>query len=356
MLGATWSMAQQNDLLDRQWRLEARITTYDHRISVIIKLDNSTNWSANDGSAADMIPDALEGLSDTYPEGWFTPEQEQIMLPSSLAAGEIKRLSLRPFALIETELWKGQIMDALEGLRLALGEKSLYFKTQVRNANSQQMTCHAWDNVHKLDHRAWTFQPLYPLAWSTLQCLSIDPEYCATLQDITDDYLMVAGDLMDEWRYGQQLDSLPWFWCIGYENNTSSPQMQECTYSSLNKCCPINLCPVYWVSWLRAKVRHSHWVEELWLVELEMGWTLNWFDWKKDQWLRRLDDLEDGASQIGLLLSQASGLMGFPVRTGKTKVFYTCKLVIGRVKICWVWADSVNPPNPTDPSIHQCSA
>ena len=65
-------------------------------------------------------------------------------------------------------------------------------------------------------------------------------------------------------------------------------------YSSLNKCCPTNLCPVYQVSWLRAKARHSHWVEELRLVELEMGWTLNWFEWKKDQWLRRLDDLEDG--------------------------------------------------------------
>ena len=176
---------------------------YDHRISVIIKLDNSTNWSANNGSAADMVPNALEGLSDTYPEGWFTPEWEQIMLPSSLAAGEIKHLSLRPFVLIETELQKGQITDALEGLHLALGEKLLCFQTQVHNANSQWMTRHAWNNVHKLDHRAWTFRSSYRLAWSALQHLSIDPEYCTTLQDITDDDLKVAGDLMDEQRYGQ---------------------------------------------------------------------------------------------------------------------------------------------------------
>ena len=100
---------------------------YDHRISVIIKLDDSTNWSANNGSAVDIVPDASEGLSDTYPEGWFMPEWEQIMLPSSLAAGEIEHLSLRPFALIETKLQKGQIMDALEGLHLALGKKLLCF-------------------------------------------------------------------------------------------------------------------------------------------------------------------------------------------------------------------------------------
>ena len=120
------------------------------------------------------------------------------MLPSSLAAGEIGCLSLRPFVLIETKLQKGQITDALEELHLALGEKLLCSRTQVHNANSQQMTCHALDDVHKLDHRAWTFQSTYQLAWAALQCLSIDPEYCATLQDITDDDLKVAGDLMDE--------------------------------------------------------------------------------------------------------------------------------------------------------------
>ena len=131
MLGATWSMAQQNDLPDRWWRLEARIMAYDHRISVIIKSDDSTNWSANNGSVVDMVLDASEGLSNTYLEGWFTPEWEWIMLPSSLAAGEIKHLSLRPFALIETELWKGQIMDALEGLCLALGKNHFASKHRL---------------------------------------------------------------------------------------------------------------------------------------------------------------------------------------------------------------------------------
>ena len=90
------------------------------------------------------------------------------MLSSSLAAGEIDCLSLRPFALIETKLQKGQITDAPEGLHLALGEKSLCFQTQVCNANSQWMTCHAWDNVQKLDNKAWKFQSTYQLAQTAL--------------------------------------------------------------------------------------------------------------------------------------------------------------------------------------------
>ena len=41
-------------------------------------------------------------------------------------------------------------------------------------------------------------------------------------------------------------------------------------------------------------------MEELWLVELEIGWTVNWFQWKKDQWTKQLNDLNDGERPPGL--------------------------------------------------------
>jgi hypothetical protein len=62
-----------------------------------------------------------------FPDGWFTLEMDRITLPSALAPGEINDLSLKSIAKIEAELWKGQVADALEGLQLALGEKSLCF-------------------------------------------------------------------------------------------------------------------------------------------------------------------------------------------------------------------------------------
>jgi hypothetical protein len=61
-----------------------------------------------------------------------------------------------------------------------------------------------------------------------LQHLPIDPEYLAMLCDITDDDLKVAGDITDEWRFGQRSDTLPWFWRIGEASNSNAPQMQEC--------------------------------------------------------------------------------------------------------------------------------
>ena len=191
-----------------------------------MKSDDNTQWSVQDGNIPDLDPqpgDALDDLIELLPNGWFTPEREQITLPSALAPGEISHLSLQAIVLIEAELRKGQVMDALKGLRLALGEKSLCFQMEVHNANSQRTTHRAWDNVHKLDTEARKCRSTYQQAQSALQHLDIDPEYQATLYDITDDNLKVAGDITDERRFGQRLDALSWFWQIGDGTDSSGP-------------------------------------------------------------------------------------------------------------------------------------
>jgi len=82
--------------------------------------------------------------------------------------------------------------------------------------------------------------------------------------------------------------------------DASGPWMQECMYPSLLWCHPTNPPSVYRVSWLRAKAHFSRWSEEICLVEFEMQWTVNWFRWKKEQWNKRLSDLEDEERPPGL--------------------------------------------------------
>ncbi|KAI0245553.1 hypothetical protein BJV78DRAFT_1158538 [Lactifluus subvellereus] len=232
----------------------------------------------------DFDPDGSDDALESHPNGWFTPERDRITLPSALGPGEIEHLSLESIAMVEAELRKGQVTDALEGLRLALGEKSLCFRTEVRNADSQRMTARAWDNVHKLDAEAQKCRATYRHARSALQHLPTDLEYLATLQEITDEDLKLAGDITDKRRFGQQSDALPWFWRIGDINTSNGPRMQE----------------FYRVSWLRAKARISCWSEEFWLVGLEMEWTVNWFRWKENKWRKRLGNIEDGEWPPGL--------------------------------------------------------
>jgi hypothetical protein len=156
----------------------------------------------------EMSPDTSEDPSELHPDGWFAPECDHITLPSTLAPGKIERLSLTSIAVIKAELCKGQVMDALEGLCLALSEKSLCFRTEVQNTDSQWTTYQAWDNVHKLDTEARKCQTIYCHARIALQHLSCDPECLATLQDITKDNLKVTGDITDKQQFGQQSDTL----------------------------------------------------------------------------------------------------------------------------------------------------
>jgi hypothetical protein len=221
---------------------------------------------------------------------------------SALAPGKIDRLHLQAVAALESVLRKGQINDSLEGLRLALGQKSLCFRTDVRNADSQHTTLCAWDNIHKYDAEARIHRKTYQHARSALERLSTDPEFLATLQNITEDDIKVSGDITEENRFGQRSDTLPWFWHLGTNpasDDESSPQMQECEYHSL---CVINanLWIVYRVSWLRAKARYLRWEEEVRLIKLEMTWTVKWFRHQEERWNMRLDANGGGGRDEGL--------------------------------------------------------
>ena len=58
------------------------------------------------------------------------PEFMPIFMPSSLQHADIQRLGLEPMAKQEMKLKQGQANDALEGLRLALGQKALLYRSK----------------------------------------------------------------------------------------------------------------------------------------------------------------------------------------------------------------------------------
>ena len=211
-LGREPSTAQRNTLLERRRKLEARISNYVCRMTVLMKVDEDVKWSHRADKSPDMdLRDDNEWVNN-YPDGIIVPESSLVPLPSALAPGEINRLVLTLLAQVEIELRVGQVSEALDNLRLVLGEKSLTFCTDVRNAHSQRTISRSWDNVHRYDEHARLEKDWYQLARTALQSLSADEEYLHSLWDITDDDLKVSSDLTDERRFGQCSDVLPWFW------------------------------------------------------------------------------------------------------------------------------------------------
>lgn len=233
-LGRRLSTAQKTDLLNQRQRLESHITSFEQRMIALLNISEDTEWITNAGKsrATDDSGDESSDLdANTLPEVSMTPELDMLCLPSSLAPGEVQRNSLDSIAMVEAELRQGQINDSLQGLRLALGEKSLSFRADVRNADSQRTSQRAWDNVHKHDADARKHRNMYSHARAALSRLGYFPEFLSTLHNITEQDMKLSGDVTEENRYGQRSDTLAWFWHLNdglSAEDPLSPHMREC--------------------------------------------------------------------------------------------------------------------------------
>ncbi|KAG2049659.1 hypothetical protein BDR06DRAFT_893341 [Suillus hirtellus] len=116
-----------------------------------------------------------------------------------------------------------------------------------------------------------------------MQRLGVDEETLTNVyQEIQPSQLTVNQEVTEENRHGQGSDRLAWFWRINNGGNThEDPWMDE----------------FYRVNWLKAKARWQRWEEELSLVQHEMGWTVGWFQQKKDEWHRRYHQAKKAGHQ-----------------------------------------------------------
>lgn len=123
------SLAEKKILLEKRQRLQARITNFEKKLSALTVMDNVEN--------ADIIrvgvsEDQEEEFSDDDEEVENAPEKSILLLPSNLTLNCRNRLGLDGLSKQEAELRMGQMNDALQQLKVALGGKSLIMRKKVR--------------------------------------------------------------------------------------------------------------------------------------------------------------------------------------------------------------------------------
>jgi hypothetical protein len=123
------TLTERKDLLEKRQRLQARIVNFEKKLSALMIMDNVEK--------ADIIEVGVteneeEGFSDDDEEVENAPEKSILLLPSNLTSGCRKRLGLDDFSKQEAELRIGQMNDALQQLKVALGGKSLIMRKKVR--------------------------------------------------------------------------------------------------------------------------------------------------------------------------------------------------------------------------------
>lgn len=133
------AVGSQISIEEQRQRLLARIQSFHSRADVVLQevdLDNVRVEGVGRhlfDDLSDFNPVGQESLENASFEedSVESPEDVALLLPSSIALADLNRLGLAPLAQQELELRKGQANEALEKLRLALGQKSILLKLDV---------------------------------------------------------------------------------------------------------------------------------------------------------------------------------------------------------------------------------
>jgi hypothetical protein len=216
------------------------------------------------------------------------PEEVMLPLPSNIISVEFRE-PLESLRLVERELQKGQANDSLEGLRVALANKSLLLLTNVNQSTTTKQSTWAWAGVQNAQTHVLSHAHSYQRAWQALKCVGT-PENLLVYQKLDVKDLVTVKDITMAKHFGQESDSLAWFWHIGPNKDALTGEwLEECKLKFLLFLIVFGYTDwyiwlVYCVNWLRAKAHVDRWLEEATLVKHEMQWTIMWFQHQVNLW------------------------------------------------------------------------
>jgi hypothetical protein len=160
------------------------------------------------------------------------PDETRLPLPSTLGITNCKLLGAEDLLPLELSLRVGQANDALHEIRLALADKAVLFRTEVRHAKSHAKTTRAWAKVNATDAVVHRHAMTYRKCRSAMVYLGADDEVLTRYQDLKEEDLKVSTAVGNPNTRNHRNGSLSWFWTMDIARDTEmNDWMSECRYS-----------------------------------------------------------------------------------------------------------------------------
>jgi hypothetical protein len=227
----------------------------------------------------------LAQLNISGPEG-MVAEKKAVYLPSTIGHEACKGLGLTKMVKDELALRQGQMNDALEAVRIGIGEKSFRFRKHLRSSKSKVQKTRSWDAIHTVDRQLVQNSMIYRQARRAMILLGAPKAIRDRYQELTCNDLHTNTAVQEPNARGQRNQELSWIWRMpGATPTNEQTLLHEC--EMLHGYCLIpglNNLAVYRVSWFRAKSRHERWREELLISRHEMVWVPLWFQHRAREW------------------------------------------------------------------------
>jgi hypothetical protein len=196
----------------------------------ISTLDDYAEYDHADDSDDSGVPGSNLQISDASQSEGLNAEHIPLLLPSTLGSNWCVRHGVQALAIKESKLRYAQANDSVHGIRLALGFKSALFRTQVRNARTQQTKTRAWTAIQNVDTTVHQHARNYSMARDAYLNLQDTSGTSPELPPLLATDLRVNTVILGAAQVGQQNTQLPWIWSFGISDKEDGTWMDECKY------------------------------------------------------------------------------------------------------------------------------
>ena len=230
-----------------------------------------------------------------------SPETISLPLPSSFSLSHVREV-LRHLALCELRLREGQANDALHHLRIAIAHKSFIYRTRIRNnapTTGFVRRLRSYGEIYTLQLTIDAAAKVYTTARKAMVKLGADSVLLGKYKPLSATDLVASTAVMDPNSRGQTRLQLSWIWKI--HTPTENPDyLNESAHIFPSCAILLTSAPVLRVNWLRAKSRRDRWAEEKHLLNSEILWTVNYFEFHFRLWQLRAENTSPGVACYSL--------------------------------------------------------
>lgn len=245
-------MQEQIDIAQRRARLGTRITGHQRQAAKFLDLtdeeEDDLSYSYHD---THIFVDDDNGDPQLLPvpmvafrsyDATDTSECFLLAMPSSLGGKTCAERKLEMAVKAELQLREGQMNDALQAVRLAIGKKAFVFRTNVRSAGSKKVKTRAYTLVQSIDTTLRYHAQLYRRARIAAEALGASSELLTKFQSLEPEDLKTSTTFLNSKVSGMKHKHLSWFWYMDVEGDSLDDNvMQECKLISMVGPGPIPL-------------------------------------------------------------------------------------------------------------------
>jgi hypothetical protein len=158
------------------------------------------------------------------------PETVKLGLPSSFPSAYLDGLGLHTLRDQELQLRRGQANDALQAIRVLIGQKSFQFTSNMRNVDPAAAVTRPREAIQALGRTISSHRRVYARCRAAMIALNMDPaELSAIYQEIVDADIKTDTSIQEPNLPGSARQKLSWIFTTFQAQPTGHDFLEECT-------------------------------------------------------------------------------------------------------------------------------